>query len=68
MMQRPALARRALAMTAAIGAASALLLACTPTVNVKVEPINIYAKLDADVRVRLDKEVQDLIRSNPDIF
>ena len=42
--------------------------ACTPTVNVKVEPINIYAKLDADVRIRLDKEVQDLIRNNPDIF
>ena len=45
-----------------------LLAACTPTVNVKVEPINIYAKLDADVRVRLDREVQDLIRNNPEIF
>ena len=42
--------------------------ACTPTVKVQVEPINIYAKLDADVRIRLDKEVQDLIRNNPDIF
>ena len=42
--------------------------ACTPTVKVQVEPINIYAKLDLDVRVRLDKEVQDLIRNNPDIF
>ena len=42
--------------------------ACTPTVRVQVDPINIYAKLDADVRVRLDKEVQDLIRNNPDIF
>uniref|UniRef100_UPI0025D1F0ED YnbE family lipoprotein n=1 Tax=uncultured Caulobacter sp. TaxID=158749 RepID=UPI0025D1F0ED len=49
--------KRALLMgfiaTAALGAA-----ACTPTVRVKVDPINIYAKLDADVRVRLDKEVQ----------
>ncbi len=54
-----------LACTAVAGA---LLGACTPTVNVKVEPINIYAKLDADVRIRLDKEVQDLIRNNPDIF
>jgi hypothetical protein len=35
---------------------------------VQVDPINIYAKLDADVRVRLDREVQDLIRSNPDLF
>jgi len=47
----------------AIGAA-----ACTPTVKVEVAPINIYAKLDADVRVRLDREVQELIRNNPEIF
>ncbi|MBW3560789.1 MAG: YnbE family lipoprotein [Proteobacteria bacterium] len=52
----------------AVASSAALLAACTPTVNVKVEPINIYAKLDADVRVRLDREVQDLIRNNPDIF
>jgi hypothetical protein len=49
-------------------AAAALLAACTPTVKVEVAPINIYAKLDADVRVRLDREVQDLIRNNPEIF
>ncbi len=56
--------------TAVLAAATAALAlaACTPTVRVQVEPINIYAKLDADVRVRLDKEVQDLIRNNPDIF
>lgn len=52
----------------AVASSAALLAACTPTVNVKVEPINIYAKLDADVRVRLDREVQDLIRNNPDLF
>jgi hypothetical protein len=42
--------------------------ACTPTVRVEVAPINIYAKLDADVRVRLDKEVQSAIQQNPDLF
>lgn len=42
--------------------------ACTPTVRVQVDPINIYAKLDADVRVRLDKEVQALIQENPNLF
>ena len=42
--------------------------ACTPTIRVEVAPINIYAKLDADVRVRLDKEVQSAIQQNPDIF
>ncbi len=61
-------ARDLLAPAAAAAFAGALLAACTPTVKVQVEPINIYAKLDADVRIRLDKEVQDLIRKNPDIF
>ena len=49
-------------------AASALLNGCTPTVRVEVAPINIYARLDADVRVRLDQEVQTLIQQNPNLF
>jgi hypothetical protein len=50
-------------------AASALLVGgCTPTVRVEVAPINIYARLDADVRVRLDQEVQSLIQQNPNLF
>jgi len=47
----------------ALGAA-----ACTPTVRLQVDPIQIYAKLDADVRVRLDKELQDLLVANPNLF
>jgi hypothetical protein len=47
---------------------AASLCACTPTIRVEVAPINIYAKLDADVRVRLDKEVQSAITQNPDLF
>jgi len=46
----------------------AALAGCTPTVRVEVAPINIYAKLDADVRVRLDREVQSAIQQNPDLF
>jgi len=46
----------------------AALAACTPTVKLQVAPINIYAKLDADVRIRLDKEVQSLIQKNPNLF
>ena len=42
--------------------------ACTPTIRVEVAPINIYAKLDADVRVKLDREVQSAIAQNPDLF
>jgi hypothetical protein len=55
----------ALAGLAALGAATA---GCTPTLKVEVAPINIYAKLDADVRIRLDKEVQALIQQNPNLF
>jgi hypothetical protein len=57
-------------LAAAVIALGALCSACTPTVKVKLEvpTINIYAKLDADVRVRLDKEVQTLIQQNPDLF
>ncbi len=42
--------------------------ACTPTINLKVEPISIYAKLDADIRIKLDKEVENAIQSNPNLF
>jgi hypothetical protein len=49
-------------------AVMAVLGACTPTIRVEVAPINIYAKLDADVRIRLDKEVQSAIKENPNLF
>lgn len=42
--------------------------ACAPTVHVKIDPITINAKLDADVRIRLDKEVQQQIQQNPNLF
>jgi len=60
--------RRAL-VTACVAAGPVLALgACTPTINVKVEPISIYAKLEADIRIRLDKEVQSAIQQNPNLF
>lgn len=52
-----------LGIIAAVGAG-----ACVPTVRLQVDPIQIYAKLDADVRVRLDKELQDLLVENPNLF
>lgn len=46
--------------------------ACTPTVRVAApqEPItiNLNVNISGDVRVRLDKEVDDLIADNPDLF
>jgi hypothetical protein len=52
----------------AIAVSAPLIVACTPTVRVEVAPINIYAQLNADVRVRLDQEVQTLIQQNPNLF
>ena len=59
---RPAL----MALAAAVIAAG--LGACTPTVRVEVAPINIYAKLDANVRLQLDEDVKALIQKNPNLF
>lgn len=50
----------------------ALTAACTPTI--RIEPsdkpitINLNVKIDQEVRIKLDKEVEDLISSNPDLF
>ena len=42
--------------------ATTSLSACAPTIRLEVAPIQIYAKLDADVRVRLDQELQNVFR------
>lgn len=52
--------------------AAAALTACT-TVTLKGdenEPIvvNLNVKIDQEVRVKLDREIDDLIAQNPDIF
>ena len=57
--------------------ASAVLLAlligaCQPTVRVEApkEPItiNLNIKLDADIRLKVEQEAEEVIESNPDIF
>lgn len=60
--------KRHLICAVAVAALGASLSACAPTVRVKVDPINIYAKLDADVRLRLDEDVRALIQQNPNLF
>lgn len=62
MLRRTTLGMIPLAMT--LGLAGA----CAPTLHVDVKPITIYAKLDADVRLRLDEDVKALILKNPDLF
>ncbi|WP_339914381.1 YnbE family lipoprotein [uncultured Brevundimonas sp.] len=60
--------KRHIGILLAGGLAATSLGACTPTVRLEIAPIQIYAKLDADVRVRLDKELQDLLIANPNLF
>lgn len=56
-----------LAATAALAAAG-----CHPTVQVEApkEPIviNMNVKIEHEVRVRVDREVEDMLESNEDIF
>lgn len=59
---------RALAALAGYIALALAASACAPTVHVKVDPITIYAKLDANVRLQLDQDVKALIQKNPDLF
>ncbi|MBK8198559.1 MAG: YnbE family lipoprotein [Acidobacteria bacterium] len=55
-----------------VAASAAALAACTPTV--RIEPsdkpikIDLNVKIDQTVRIQLDREVEDLISSNPDLF
>lgn len=59
-------------LLAAAIAVSGLAAACTPTVQVAApsEPIRIdlNVKIDQEIRVRLDEDVEALISENPDIF
>jgi hypothetical protein len=51
---------------------AALLSACSPTVKVEAPDkpivINLNVKIEQEVRIRVEKEVEDLFTSNPDIF
>lgn len=65
--------KRHFLFTAILAAPSAALLAgCTPTVQIAAPDrpieINLNVKIDQEIRVRLDREVEELIADNPDIF
>ena len=51
-----------------MGAVVVAVAACAPTIRLEGAPSQIYAKLDADVRVRLDQELQQLLQQNPNLF
>ena len=60
--------------TTALAAMAALagLAACTPTVRVEVPDkpieINLNVNIRQEVIVRLEREAEDLLQSNPDLF
>lgn len=60
--------RRSMGLGVAAGGLGVALAGCTHTIKLDVQPITIYAKLDADVRVRLDEDVKALIQQNPNLF
>lgn len=53
-------------------AVSLLCGACAPKVQIiapdKPIQIDLNVKIDQEVRIRLDKEIEDLITDNPDLF
>lgn len=53
-----------------LGAGCILAACATVKVQAPDKPIeiNLNVKIDQEVRVKLDKEVQDLIAKNPDVF
>lgn len=66
--------RRALILITLSVLSGSVLAGCTPTVRLEggQKPIeitlNINAKIDQEVRVKLEKDVQELIKSNPGVF
>jgi hypothetical protein len=56
-----------------IGAIAAMTLAaCTPTVKVEAPDkpivINLNVKIEQEVRVKVDRDVDTLLQNNPDLF
>ena len=54
------------------GLAAAILAACTPTVKVEAPDkpivINLNVKIEQEVRVKVDRDVDTLLQDNPNLF
>ena len=63
---------RAVRAVLSAGALSVLAAACTPTVRVEPpsEPItiNLNIKIEQEVRIRVEKDLEDLFTSESDLF
>lgn len=58
--------------TACFAMTAVMLAACQPTVKVEAPDkpivINLNIKIEQEVRVKVDKEVEDLLKKQPDLF
>jgi len=63
---------RALAGAFVAAAATLLLIACQPTVKVEAPDkpivINLNVKIEQEVRIKVEREVDELLQNNPDLF
>ena len=71
--QFPLKAFRPRALVAAMGVGFMLALgACNPTVKIEAPDkpieINLNIKIDQQVRVKVDRELDDVLAKNPDLF
>lgn len=57
---------------AALVLAASVLAGCQPTVRVEAPEkpivINLNVKIEQEVRVKIDREVEDLLKTQPDLF
>lgn len=64
--------RHPFARLPALAALSLLLAACSPTVQVQAPDkpieINLNIKIEQEIRVRLERDVEEVIGDNPDLF
>lgn len=65
---------RLLGLAPAVAATAIAIIALTACTTVKLEggekpiEVNLNVKIDQEVRVKLDREIEELIAENPDIF
>ncbi|SOD96725.1 YnbE family lipoprotein [Caenispirillum bisanense] len=70
--RRPVLPTASAAAPAALAAVALLLAACQPTVKVEAPDkpivINLNVKIEQEVRVKVEKDVEDLLQERKDLF
>lgn len=59
-------------LAGALGLGLLLVTACTPTVKVEAPDkpivINLNVKIEQEVRIKVERDVEEVIKDNPDIF